>query len=128
MRAFFKNETDLAKYAWYNDNADGSTHPVGLLQPIMIDGKNFHELYGNVWEWGWDKYIFNLGGYREKDPVGLRQKDEESHWIVGGGWFDDSDFFFTSPFGYTAAFESPHERNYSVGFRLVRTIEQSDGE
>ena len=45
--SFFKSEADLAKHAWYEGNSDNRTHPVGLLQPIVIDGKDFYEIYGN---------------------------------------------------------------------------------
>ena len=49
---FFKNKAKAKKYAWHESNSGSQTHPVGLLQPMTIDGKNFYDLYGNVTEWG----------------------------------------------------------------------------
>ena len=53
---FGDNEADLEKYAWYGENSGGQTHPVGELLPMIIDGKAFYDLHGNVWEWGQDEY------------------------------------------------------------------------
>lgn len=42
---------NVGRIAWYDKNSDGQTHPVGELEPILIDGKySIYDLYGNVWE------------------------------------------------------------------------------
>ena len=53
--SIFKNEAEMGAHAWYEDNSGLRTHPVGLLQAIIIDGKHFYDLYGNVSEWLWDQ-------------------------------------------------------------------------
>ena len=61
--SFFKDEADLAQYAWYEGNSDEKPHPVGLLQAMVIDGREFYDLYGNVREWGWDHKADELESY-----------------------------------------------------------------
>jgi formylglycine-generating enzyme required for sulfatase activity len=43
----------LRQYAWFAENADRKTHPVGQKRP---NGWGFHDLYGNVSEWCEDVY------------------------------------------------------------------------
>ncbi len=45
---FGDSESDLDAYAWYEANAGGAVHPVGLKQP---NAWGLHDMYGNVWEW-----------------------------------------------------------------------------
>ena len=119
--SLFKNETDMKKYVWYDANAGGSTQPVGLLQPITINGKDFHEVYGNVSEWSWDthkypskvKHLFNLKS--EKNPIGPKVHPSAR----GGDWNSDLN-------GMSASFIPVTSIN-NVGFRLVRTVEPGDG-
>ena len=123
------NEADLQDYAWYRGNSGGRTHPVGLLQPMMIDGKDFYDLYGNVGEWVWDKPGVGLKGYmRKRNPVGPKEVMGllgRRRRAVGGG-FSYIRGGFVSPFS-TYADLAPRQ-GANVGFRLVRTIETGDGE
>jgi len=50
--------------AWYGDNADQSTHPVGLKTP---NEAGFHDMSGNVWECCWDLYGYYIPGSIEKN-------------------------------------------------------------
>jgi formylglycine-generating enzyme required for sulfatase activity len=44
---FGDNEHELDEYAWYSDNSEGQTHPVGQKEPNNF---GLHDMYGNVWE------------------------------------------------------------------------------
>ena len=119
-RGEYPNEADLAKHAWYKDNADSRTHPVGLLQPMVIDGKDFHELYGNVKEMLWDQYRFEHQRRlkSEKNPVDATGYPSTS----GGNWSEE----LSNAYVYRKLYLNIKQN--SVGFRLVRTIKKGDGE
>ncbi|MCY4645046.1 MAG: formylglycine-generating enzyme family protein [Bacteriovoracales bacterium] len=116
------DDRDLQYYAWYVENSNGQTHPVGELKHIAIDGQEFSDLYGNVWEWGWDLYgSIPIWG---KNPV--RANRETYSFFVsnifGGSWASHIRWFFPANNRWRKgqARIVPHK---NVGFRLVRTID-----
>ena len=78
--AFGDDIDELEKYAWYAKNAGEETHPVGDLDPMLIEGRDFYELHGNVWEWGWDWYGERLPGGTQplRSLFGFSKKKRES--------------------------------------------------
>lgn len=44
----YAGSDDLSEVAWYRDNSNGATHPVGEMAPNEL---GIYDMSGNVWEW-----------------------------------------------------------------------------
>jgi len=68
---FGDDPSSIGDYAWYKDNADAKSHPVGQKKP---NPWGFYDIYGNVCERISDKYHKNYYSVSPaKDPTGPRQ-------------------------------------------------------
>jgi len=59
---FGDDESKLGEYAWFKDNSDGKSHPVGQKKPNPF---GLYDIFGNVFERCSDKYAVD---YYEKSP------------------------------------------------------------
>ncbi len=85
---FGDDKKSLKDYAWFIENSDKKTHPVGEKKP---NAWGLHDMHGNVAEWTYDQYIPNFyaaGGTTEvKNPVA--NPDKLYPLVVRGGAYDD---------------------------------------
>jgi formylglycine-generating enzyme required for sulfatase activity len=110
---FFGNDpTELDKYAWHKGNSGGSTHPVAMRMPLVLDGHEFFDLHGNVWEWM--QFVEPRARRFKKTAAAQYQRIAR-----GGGW------------SYMAGYHKSTEKNGwsmtyrdsdAVGFRLIKAI------
>jgi len=90
---------NINSVAWYSENSGRQTHPVGQKQ---ANGYGLYDINGNVWQWMQDWY----------------DNSQQNRVVCRGSWYNYPQFGRTANrFGYV-----PTNRNYSVGFRLARTL------
>ncbi len=86
---YFGNDAaKLSEYAWFVNNSEKKTHPVGLKKP---NAWGLYDMLGNVAEWTYDEYrpdFYATSGKDEvKNPVALA--DKLYPLVVRGGAYDD---------------------------------------
>lgn len=99
--------------AWYSDNSDGKTHPIGLKQPNQL---GFYDLCGNVWEWCWD-WAGDYTAGDQNNPHGSTNGNDRI--LRGGSWYYNSSFLRVNLRGMM----SPVTRYLDIGFRCARNAE-----
>jgi len=101
--SFGDDEASLDEYAWFSDNSDSQTHPVGQKK---ANAWNLYDMHGNVWEWCQDRY--DSGYYANSptnDPSGPALGSNRVN--RGGGWCN-----------YARSCRSASRDGYSPGYRL----------
>ena len=110
---FGDKQEDLQDHAWYDKNSANTTHPVGELTPLVLEGQEFYDVHGNVGEWGMDSYYRPLSGGNDPQPVA----SSSSRVFRGGSWHFNAQYLRSA----YRRFNAPEYGSGYVGFRLVRT-------
>jgi formylglycine-generating enzyme required for sulfatase activity len=107
--SFGDSDSLLGDYAWYDDNSDSKTHPVGAKKPNAF---GLYDMHGNVGEWCLDLHGDYPGGsakdYTSK-YTGSFRVCRGGCWIINGGHCRSASRYRVSP----------HYEHDSLGFRVV---------
>lgn len=100
--------------AWYMANSEHKTHAVGLLRPLIVNGKDIYDIIGNVRVWCQDRHetVFRGG----KNPSGPTTGNDRV--VYGGAWTENE--MSLSP--RRRSYESARSRSSALGVRFVRTV------
>jgi formylglycine-generating enzyme required for sulfatase activity len=106
----------LSIVAWYNQNANEQTHPVGAKEPNELF---IYDMSGNVAEWCQD-YVGGYVGVPQTDPIGPSHEfitgvigDIKGCIVRGGAWSTNAQYCRSSSRAGWLAGDS------SIGFRVV---------
>lgn len=131
----------LREYAWYADNSNEDTHPVGTKLPNRW---GLHDMHGNASEWVLDEYALSLESLKRPGVGGslFVQWPQQLHprTVRGGHWDSNADSCRNdSRVGSSKDWHqeepliphSPHwlagDHDRLVGFRLARSLRRPEG-
>lgn len=100
------------KVAWYRENSNNMSHPVGLKEPNEL---GLFDMSGNLWEWCWDLWGLHQP-QRQENPKGPESGTERV--FRGGTWYQDSYYLRVSH----RFRRKPDTTFYGIGFRLAKNV------
>ena len=105
---------DLPKYAWFGQQGNVGTRPVGKRQ---ANAWGLHDMHGNVWEWVEDCWHDNYEGAPLDEKPWVTGGDCAVRVLRGGGWNSEG-FYLRSQVRGSYGFDL---NDISNGFRLAKS-------
>jgi sulfatase modifying factor 1 len=108
--SFGDDAAQLPDYAWFEDNSDFQTHPVGTKKP---NPWGLYDVHGNVGEWTLDQYLPNAYSALGSGPVDaknavLAPTKVHPRVIRGGSWYE------AAPAARSAARHKSEEQEWKI--------------
>jgi len=113
LREKYCGSDNVDAVAWYSDNSEYKTHPVGGKQPNAL---GIYDMSGNVWEWVNDWY----GDYPSDIHNNPQGPSSASHRLDRGGSYRSAERFVQSA---RRASNTPGDRVTDLGLRLASSVE-----
>ncbi len=111
---FGDDESKLGDYAWYRDNSNQKTHPVGQKKP---NPWGLYDMHGNVWEWCQDGWHDNYNGAPSDGSPW--EGGNSSRRVLRGGCWSYYARRCRSALRYNLG---PGVRSSCIGFRVLRKL------
>lgn len=111
--SFGNDAAQLNEYAWYLENADGQTHPVGERAP---NAWGIYDMHGNVWEWCADAWNETYIGHPTDGSARIADADEMRR-VARGGALNNLPWFLRCADRH---WDWRDNRNFARGVRIVR--------
>ena len=109
-----RDTNTLSQYAWYRNNSDGKTHPVGQLNP---NAWGLYDMHGNIHEWCQDWFDRNY--YSQSPPNDPWGPSKGLAKALRGGDWGSEDWYCRCA---SRSLSSPDRRSNRLGFRLIRMV------
>ena len=115
--SFGADEGQLGRFAWFKENANKKSHPVGQKQP---NAWGLFDMHGNVSEWCND--IYDEGYYQKASSENPTGPPEGKQYVLrGGSWASSADANRSaSRVGENSGFSDACLARDAIGFRCVR--------
>jgi formylglycine-generating enzyme required for sulfatase activity len=107
--SFGESSKSLGDYAWFDENSNGQTHPVGQKKP---NAWGLYDMLGCVWEWCSDWYDEYPKG-AVSDPTGPIKGSDRV--FRGGSWFGGAAICRSADRNWGV----PSFRGINLGFRVA---------
>jgi formylglycine-generating enzyme required for sulfatase activity len=112
---FGDDDNQLGDYAWYRENSNNTTHPVGQKKP---NGWGIYDMSGNLWEWCEDNWHDSYAGAPDDGTAWIDNdnRSQSRKCLRGGSWNNLPNLCRSA----NRNRYDPDFRNYPyVGFRVV---------